>query len=108
MLGSVHLLQTLEYIYYAKRVGFSGLIYFDTFPSREDPVAECAQNIRMYKALSDFIDRLSIPEIEQMIQSRRPESTGYVTENDRRIIKTTRNLPRIRDQSVSDTGGKYV
>lgn len=70
MLGSVHLLQTLEYIYYAKRVGFSGLIYFDTFPSREDPVAECAQNIRMYKALSDFIDRLSIPEIEQMIQSQ--------------------------------------
>ncbi|MEJ8690652.1 sugar phosphate isomerase/epimerase, partial [Klebsiella pneumoniae] len=47
-----------------------GLFYFDTFPSREDPVAECAQNIRMYKALSDFIDRLSIPEIEQMIQSQ--------------------------------------
>ncbi|MCW6030997.1 sugar phosphate isomerase/epimerase family protein [Pantoea sp. JK] len=70
MLGSVHLMQTLEYIYYAKRVNFSGLIYFDTFPSREDPVAECAQNIRMYKALSSFIDRLSIDEIDQLIKSQ--------------------------------------
>ncbi|HCM1952740.1 TPA: TIM barrel protein [Salmonella enterica subsp. salamae serovar 9,46:z4,z24:z39:z42] len=70
MLGSVHLLQTLEYIYYAKRVNFNGLIYFDTFPSREDPVAECALNIRMYKALSNFIDQLSIPEIDAMIKSQ--------------------------------------
>lgn len=70
MLGSVHLMQTLEYIYYAKRVNFSGLIYFDTFPSREDPVAECAQNIRMYKALAGFIDRLSIDEIGRLIKSQ--------------------------------------
>lgn len=70
MLGSVHLMQTLEYIYYAKRVNFNGLIYFDTFPSREDPVAECTQNIRMYKALSGFIDRLSIAEIDQLIKSQ--------------------------------------
>lgn len=70
MLGSVHLMQTLEYIYYAKRVKFDGLIYFDTFPSREDPVKECAQNIKMYKALAGFIDSVGIDEIEQLIRSQ--------------------------------------
>lgn len=70
MLGSVHLLQTLEYIYYAKKVNFDGLVYFDTFPSREDPVLECAQNIKMYKLLSGFIDKMSIAEIESIIRSQ--------------------------------------
>lgn len=70
MLGSVHLMQTLEYIYYAKKVKFDGLVYFDTFPSREDPVKECAQNIRMYKTLAGFIDQLTIEEIESIIRSQ--------------------------------------
>lgn len=70
MLGSVHLMQTLEYIYYAKRVKFDGLIYFDTFPSREDPVKECAQNILMYKSLAGFIDNVGIEEIEKLIRSQ--------------------------------------
>lgn len=70
MLGSVHLMQTLEYIYYAKRVNFSGLIYFDTFPSREDPVAECAQNIQMYKTLSRFIDEQGLDYIAELIRSQ--------------------------------------
>ncbi|MFP1946081.1 sugar phosphate isomerase/epimerase family protein [Lonsdalea quercina] len=70
MLGSVHLMQTLEYIYYAKRVKFDGLIYFDTFPTREDPVAECEQNIKMYKTLSSFIDRVGIEEMDSIIRSQ--------------------------------------
>lgn len=70
MLGSVHLMQTLEYIYYAKQVNFSGLIYFDTFPEREDPIAECEQNIRMYERLSNFIDEIGMENIEEMIRSQ--------------------------------------
>ncbi|ADU72817.1 sugar phosphate isomerase/epimerase [Pantoea sp. At-9b] len=70
MLGSVHLMQTLEYIYYAKRVKFDGLVYFDTFPSREDPVAECAQNIRMYKKLANFIDQVGLEEMERLIRDQ--------------------------------------
>lgn len=70
MLGSVHLMQTLEYIYYAKRVNFSGLIYFDTFPTREDPVAECAQNIRMYKKLACFIDKVGMDNMTDIIRNQ--------------------------------------
>ncbi|TCL03212.1 sugar phosphate isomerase/epimerase family protein [Sodalis ligni] len=70
MLGTVHLLQTLEYIYYAKKYKFDGLVYFDTFPKREDPVRECEQNIKMYKILSDYIDSVSMNEIDSIIKSQ--------------------------------------
>ncbi|MBT2658573.1 TIM barrel protein [Bacillus sp. ISL-18] len=69
MLGTVHLLQTLEFIYYAKKYNYEGLIYFDTFPIREDPVKECEQNIKMYKALDAFLENYGLDNIEKIIQN---------------------------------------
>ena len=68
MIGSVHLMQTLEFIYYLKKYNYDGLIYFDTFPIREDPVLECETNIKMFQHLSDFIDDYGTLRIENMIQ----------------------------------------
>lgn len=70
MLGSVHLMQTLEFIYYAKKYSYTGLIYFDTFPLREDPVAECEQNIKIYKALDKLISKIGMENIEQLIKEK--------------------------------------
>ncbi|MGQ4666604.1 sugar phosphate isomerase/epimerase family protein [Metabacillus halosaccharovorans] len=70
MLGSVHLMQTLEFIYYAKKYNYAGLIYFDTFPLREDPVAECEQNIKVYKALDALISETGMEKIEQLIKEK--------------------------------------
>lgn len=67
MLGTVHLLQTLEFIYYAKIYNYAGVNYFDTFPLRENPVQECEQNIKMYNALDQFIDSVGMNTIEQII-----------------------------------------
>ncbi|MCM3728936.1 sugar phosphate isomerase/epimerase [Neobacillus cucumis] len=69
MLGSVHLMQTLEFIYYAKKYNYDGLIYFDTFPIREDPVKECEQNIEMYKVLDAFLEKYGLERIEKIIQN---------------------------------------
>ncbi|KAB2495540.1 sugar phosphate isomerase/epimerase family protein [Priestia endophytica] len=67
MLGTIHLLQTLEFIYYAKKYNYDGLIYFDTFPIREDPVKECEQNIQMYKALDAFLENYGLEKVENII-----------------------------------------
>jgi xylose isomerase len=47
MVASVHPLQTLELLVELERIGYGGVIYFDTFPdiSGIDPVAECARNV---------------------------------------------------------------
>ena len=70
MIGSVHPLQTLEFLYYAKKYGYRQAIYFDTFPLREDPVLECRQNIRMVERLYAAIDEIGLEKISEMVLSQ--------------------------------------
>ncbi|MEB7722069.1 sugar phosphate isomerase/epimerase family protein [Staphylococcus equorum] len=70
MLGSVHLSQTIEFIYYAIKYKYDGLIYFDTFPIREDPVKECEKNIKMYKKIENIIHSYGLENIESLIHSK--------------------------------------
>jgi len=66
MVGSVHTIQTIELLRQLKRDGFSGAIYFDTFPdlANLDPVAEGAQNVRVIEALWDVVERLPEAELD--------------------------------------------
>lgn len=45
IVGSIHPVQTLELVWTLQQGGYAQHIYFDTFPVREDPVAECARNV---------------------------------------------------------------
>jgi xylose isomerase len=60
MVGSVHPQQTIELLYVLDRIGYAGVLYFDTFPDTAglDPVAECATNISTVKALRRIVERL--------------------------------------------------
>ena len=51
MFGSVHSSMAVEFLRGLQEVKFDGHLYFDTFPRNEDPVRECAYNIRRVKAL---------------------------------------------------------
>jgi len=66
MVGSVHTIQTIELLRQLKRDGFSGAIYFDTFPdlANLDPVEEGAQNVRVIEALWDVVERLPEAELD--------------------------------------------
>lgn len=70
MLGSVHLLQTIEFIYYAIKYEYDALIYFDTFPIREDPVKECEKNIKTYKKIENIIHAYGLENIKSLILSK--------------------------------------
>ncbi|MDT7952093.1 MAG: sugar phosphate isomerase/epimerase family protein [Acetobacteraceae bacterium] len=60
MVGAIHTVQTLELLRQARRDGYAGVIYFDTFPDTSglDPVAECEANIATVRAMLNLIDRL--------------------------------------------------
>ncbi|MDX5351195.1 MAG: TIM barrel protein, partial [Paracoccaceae bacterium] len=47
--GSVHPVQTVELLVALQRIGYAGIIYFDTFPDHSglDPVDEARANIRL-------------------------------------------------------------
>jgi hypothetical protein len=60
MVGSVHPVQTLELFVELDRIGYDGVIYFDTFPDHGglDPCAEAATNIMMAERLRATASRL--------------------------------------------------
>ena len=58
MVGSIHLPQTLELIYYLRKYSYAGTYYFDTDPVRENPVQECAANISRVKDLVKIVDAM--------------------------------------------------
>ncbi|WP_181703820.1 sugar phosphate isomerase/epimerase family protein [Chthonobacter albigriseus] len=60
MVGAVHLQETIELLRQIRRDGYSGAIYFDTFPDLTglDPVGECAGNIASVGRMLDVVDRL--------------------------------------------------
>jgi len=52
--GSIHPLQSLEFVLYLIKTKFAGHVYFDTFPRNEDPIRECELNIRRFKKMHRF------------------------------------------------------
>lgn len=67
MIGSCTLMTMLECVYYLKKYGYDGMVYFDTFPIREDATAECEQNIRMFRLLCDKVDKIGMDKITAVI-----------------------------------------
>ncbi|MBA2755482.1 MAG: TIM barrel protein [Chloroflexia bacterium] len=56
--GSVNPWATLDLLLTLRDEGYEGTIYFDTFPVREDPLAEFAANIATVERFEAVIDRL--------------------------------------------------
>ncbi len=61
MVGTVHAIQTVELFVELRRVGYDGVIYFDTFPDHGglDPVEEARTNIRLTERLRAVADVLA-------------------------------------------------
>ncbi len=69
--GSNTVLKSLEFIYYLKRFKYNGLIYFDTFPVREDPYWEAGMNITMFKRYWEKIESIGMDKITDGILENR-------------------------------------
>jgi len=69
--GSVNQLRALEFMYYLKKYQYDGLVYFDTFPVREDPGEETTMNLLMFRTLSQRLDDFGMQNIEKLIGQTR-------------------------------------
>ena len=70
--GSANILGLLEFVYYMKRYEFSGLVYFDTFPDRVDPVQECKANIDTVNAAVKWVERFGLGKMQEIIKEQSP------------------------------------
>lgn len=58
--GSVHFIETLEFIDALRRIGWTGLWALDQFPFREDPVEAARFSIKTLRAMDRLLDRLDL------------------------------------------------
>ncbi len=70
--GSVHLTRFIEFVYYLRKIDYDGLVYFDTFPERNNAIDECQANIDTFLAANTFIDRVGEHRFSEAIASRDP------------------------------------
>lgn len=66
--GSLNFAQSAEFIYYLERYHYDGIVFFDTFPIREESKAECQANINAFELIKDKVDRVGTEEIRKMIE----------------------------------------
>ncbi len=65
--GSLSFAQSAEFIYFLERYGYDGVVFFDTFPIREDGKAECQANIDAFELIKSKVDREGIEKIDKVV-----------------------------------------
>ena len=58
--GSVHLIETLEFLHALRQIDWQGPILLDQFPFREDPIQAAHSSIRTIRALDGLLDRIDL------------------------------------------------
>src|SRR5262245_8901901 len=58
--GSVHLIETLEFLHVLRQIDWQGPILLDQFPFREDPIQAARRSIDTIRGLNGLIDRIDI------------------------------------------------
>ncbi len=65
--ASVNLAHAVEFIYYLKKYEYDGIVFFDTFPIREDAKKETQANIDSFQKICDLVDKIGMEKIEQVV-----------------------------------------
>lgn len=67
--GSVNLWDLIESTYYLRKMGYNGVITFDVFPARLDPVKTMEASLRMYRLSESLIDQIGMDTLAHSIES---------------------------------------
>lgn len=68
IVGSVHTLEYLEFIYWLRRTGYQGWMTIDQFPYREDGRDAVAESAQWLDCLESVIDQADLEEIAAVIK----------------------------------------
>ncbi len=63
--GSVHLIETLEFLHALRKIGWDDVVLLDQFPFREDPVQAARESIVTLRKLDALLDRLDVEALRE-------------------------------------------
>lgn len=75
VVGANHFLSILEFLYWLRKINYSGWYGLDIFPFREDPVYAVIASIEFLEKCQYLLDEIGIENIDELIRQREPEKT---------------------------------
>ncbi|GBG10186.1 sugar phosphate isomerase/epimerase [Paenibacillus agaridevorans] len=79
IVGSVHTIETLEFFYWLRRLGYQGWLSIDQYPYREDGLAAVREGVLAMEAFNRLLDSIPSGELEGIIaRGEATESTVYL------------------------------
>lgn len=69
MVGSVHLPEYIEFLYWLRRIGFRGWYAFDVYPYRENPAFVIAESIKWTDSCLALLDQIGEEALRKAIDS---------------------------------------
>jgi xylose isomerase len=69
IVGSVHTLEYIEFLYWLRRTGYDGWISIDQYPYREDGKEALRESIEWLFALEEIVNKIKEDEIEELYKS---------------------------------------
>lgn len=79
--GSVHTIETLELLYWLKKIGYDAWYSLDIFPYREDGVRAVIEGIEWFKGLSRVLNRIGMNNIRGVIQQGDATKASFLLRN---------------------------
>jgi xylose isomerase len=67
--GTVNFWDLIESIYYLRRMGYEGVITFDVFPARLDPVKTMEMSLRMCHLAESLVDQIGMETLARSIET---------------------------------------
>ena len=61
--GAIHLVETLEFLYIVKKIGWDSPLKLDLFPYRESPISAVIESIATLRKLEACVDRLDFQKL---------------------------------------------
>ena len=65
--ASVNIGLCAEFVYYLKKYHYTGVVFFDTFPRREEAAPETQANIDAFEKISHLIDEIGVDNISDVV-----------------------------------------
>jgi xylose isomerase len=76
--GAVHLLDTMEWLYWVDKIGFEGFYTLDIWPARMDSLQAIKECIAWTKAMRNALLRIGHEQIERLIKEGNPAKSMQV------------------------------
>lgn len=65
--SSVNISLCTEFVYYLKKYNYTGVVFFDTFPRREEAAPETQANIDAFEKLEHLVDEIGLEKIDEVV-----------------------------------------